>query len=125
MDRTIRFHSTGAADVLMHEEIETGEPGPGEVRIRQNFAGVNFLDIYHRTGLYSVPSLPATPGVEAVGVVERVGPGVLDFKPGQRVAWAGLPIGGYAQPASSRQSAFSLSPRAFRTACLPGHCCAA
>lgn len=97
MERNIRFHSTGGAEVLMHGEIEPGGPGPGEVRIRQLFAGVNFVDIYHRTGLYPVPSLPATPGVEAVGTVEAVGAGVMDFKPGQRVAWAGLPMGGYAQ----------------------------
>ena len=72
-----------------------GEPGPGQVRLRQHAAGLNFIDVYHRTGLYPQP-LPFTPGVEGAGVIESVGPAVDNLKVGDRVAYAG-PIGGYAQ----------------------------
>ncbi len=97
MVQCVRFYETGGPEVLKIENADPGQPGPGEVRLRQRLAGVNFADIYHRTGLYPVPSLPAVPGVEAIGVVESVGDGVQSVVPGQRVAWAGLPIGGYAQ----------------------------
>ncbi len=75
--------------------MEVGEPGPGEVRLRQHAAGLNFIDVYHRTGLYPQP-LPFTPGVEGAGVVESVGADVDNVKVGDRVAYAG-PIGGYAE----------------------------
>jgi NADPH2:quinone reductase len=75
--------------------VEVGEPGPGEVRLRQHAAGLNFIDVYHRTGLYPQP-LPFTPGVEGAGVVESVGADVDNVKVGDRVAYAG-PIGGYAE----------------------------
>jgi NADPH2:quinone reductase len=75
--------------------VEVAEPGPGEARLRQVAAGLNFIDVYHRTGLYPQP-LPFTPGVEGTGIVESVGPGVDHVKPGDRVAYAG-PIGGYAE----------------------------
>jgi NADPH2:quinone reductase len=75
--------------------VKVGEPGPGQVRLRQYAAGLNFIDVYHRTGFYPQP-LPFTPGVEGAGVVESVGPDVDNVKAGDRVAYAG-PIGGYAE----------------------------
>src|SRR3954471_9330927 len=94
MPHAIRIHDTGGPDVLKWEAVEVGEPGPGQVRLRQEAAGLNFIDVYHRTGLYPQP-LPFTPGVEGAGVVEAVGPDVTSVKVGDRVAYAG-PIGGYA-----------------------------
>lgn len=95
MPHAIRVHETGGPGVLKWEEIDVGEPGPGQVRLRQEAAGLNFIDVYHRTGLYPQP-LPFTPGVEGAGVVEAVGPDVTGLKIGDRVAYAG-PIGGYAE----------------------------
>jgi NADPH:quinone reductase len=93
--RAIRVHRTGGPEVLDWEEAEVGHPGAGEVRIRQEAAGVNFIDVYHRTGLYPLP-LPFTPGVEGAGLVESVGADVAGFAPGDRVAYGG-PTGGYAE----------------------------
>ena len=95
MPHAIRVHETGGPEVLKWEEIEVGEPGPGQVRLRQEAAGLNFIDVYHRTGLYPQP-LPFTPGVEGAGVVVAVGRDVADLKIGDRVAYAG-PVGGYAE----------------------------
>ena len=95
MTKAILVHETGGPDVMRWEEVEVGEPGPGQVRIRQTAVGLNFIDVYHRTGLYPQP-LPFTPGVEGAGVIESVGSGVEGLKPGDRVAYAG-PIGGYAE----------------------------
>ena len=95
MPHAIRVHQTGGPEVLNWEEVEVGEPGPGQVRIRQEAAGLNFIDVYHRTGLYPQP-LPFTPGVEGAGVVEAVGPDVNSVSVGDRVAYGG-PIGGYAE----------------------------
>jgi NADPH2:quinone reductase len=95
MPHAIRVHETGGPEVLKWEEVQVGEPGPGQVRLRQEAAGLNFIDVYHRTGLYK-QELPFTPGVEGAGVVEAVGPDVTSVKPGERVAYAG-PIGGYAE----------------------------
>ncbi len=95
MTNAIRFQRTGGPDVLTWESVELGEPGPGQLRLRQHAAGLNFIDVYHRTGLYPQP-LPFTPGVEGAGVVEAVGEGVNDIAVGDRVAYAG-PIGGYAE----------------------------
>lgn len=95
MTHAIRIHQPGAPDVLKWEEVEIGEPGPGQVRIRQAAAGLNFIDVYHRTGLYKLPA-PFTPGIEGAGTVESVGPDVEHLRIGDRVAYAG-PIGGYAQ----------------------------
>ena len=88
MNKAIRFHEFGDADVLRLEDIETTEPGPGEVRIRHEAIGVNFVDIYQRSGLYKIP-LPAVAGNEGAGVVEATGEGVTLVKPGDRVAYAG------------------------------------
>ena len=95
MPHAIRVHQTGGPEALKWEEVEVGEPGPGEVRIRQEAAGLNFIDVYHRTGLYAQP-MPFTPGVEGAGIVEAIGPDVSGVKPGDRVTYAG-PIGGYAE----------------------------
>jgi NADPH2:quinone reductase len=95
MTHAIRIHQPGGPEVLKWEEVEIGDPGPGQARIRQAAAGLNFIDVYHRTGLYKQP-LPLTPGVEGAGTVEAVGPDVEHLKAGDRVAYAG-PIGGYAE----------------------------
>jgi NADPH2:quinone reductase len=95
MTHAIRVHQTGGPEVLKWEEVEVGEPGPGQVKIRQEAAGLNFIDVYHRTGLYPQP-LPFTPGVEGAGIVEAIGPGVEEVKAGDRVTYASQ-IGGYAE----------------------------
>jgi NADPH2:quinone reductase len=95
MPYAIRVHEVGGPEVLKWEEVQVGEPGPGQVLLRQEAAGINFIDVYHRTGLYPQP-LPFTPGVEGAGVVEAVGPDVTAVKVGDRVAYAGA-IGGYAE----------------------------
>lgn len=97
MAKVAWIKSAGDASALEIKDVQVGDPGPGEIRIRQSAAGVNFVDIYHRTGLYPVPALPAVLGVEGAGIVEAVGDEVVDLKPGDRVSWAGLPIGGYAE----------------------------
>ena len=95
MPHAIRVHQAGGPEVLKWEEVEVGNPGPGEVKIRQEAAGLNFIDVYQRTGLYK-QELPFTPGVEGAGVVEAVGPGVTNVKAGNRVAYASQ-IGSYAE----------------------------
>jgi len=95
--RAIRIHAPGGPEALVLDTVTLAEPGPGEILVRQRFAGVNFVDIYHRTGLYGAPALPAGLGVEAAGEVERVGPDVTGFREGDRIAYAGLPAGGYAE----------------------------
>ena len=95
MPHAVRIHEAGGPEVLKWEEVEVGDPGQGEVKIRQRAAGLNFIDVYHRTGLYP-QQLPFTPGVEGAGIVEAVGSGVTNVQAGDRVAYAG-PIGGYAE----------------------------
>ena len=95
MPHAIRIHETGGPEVLKWEEVDVGVPGPGEVKIRQEAAGLNFIDVYHRTGLYK-QGLPFTPGVEGAGVVAAVGDRVTDLKVGDRVTYASQ-IGGYAE----------------------------
>jgi NADPH2:quinone reductase len=92
----IRFHKTGGPEVLQWEEVEVGAPGPGQVRVRHNAVGLNFIDTYHRTGLYAA-TLPSGIGLEAAGVVEEAGPGVSDLEAGDRVAYGTGPIGAYAE----------------------------
>jgi NADPH2:quinone reductase len=92
----IRIHETGGPDKFKWEEVEVGEPGKGEILLRQTAVGLNFIDVYHRTGLYKVP-LPSGIGSEGAGVVEKVGPGVTDLKPGDRIAYASGPLGSYAE----------------------------
>ena len=95
--QAIRIDEYGSPEVMRLWEVDTPEPGPGEVRISVEAVGVNFIDIYHRTGLYAV-EMPFTPGVEGAGEIEAVGPGVKEFAPGDRVGWTMHP-GSYAESA--------------------------
>jgi NADPH2:quinone reductase len=97
MPKAVRIHETGGPEVLVWEEVEVGEPGPGEARIRHTAVGLNFIDVYHRRGLYPLDGLPAVIGMEGAGVVEAVGPGVTEVAAGDRVAYASPPPGAYAQ----------------------------
>ena len=94
MAKGIRFYETGGPEVLQWETLEVGEPGPGDVRVRHAAVGLNFADTYFRSGLYPA-ALPARMGVEAAGVVEAVGPGVVGFSEGDRVTYTGSPLGAY------------------------------
>ena len=96
MPFAIRFHETGGPDVLRWEEVAVGDPAPGQVRLRHEAVGLNFIDTYHRSGLYPLP-LPSGLGMEGAGVIEAVGEGVSEFKPGDRVAYAGGAPGAYCQ----------------------------
>ena len=96
MTHAIRFHRTGGPEVLQWEEVGGGEPGPGEVRVRHAAVGLNFIDTYHRSGLYPVP-LPSGIGLEGAGTVEALGPGVAHLQVGDRVAYAGGPLGAYSE----------------------------
>ncbi|HET7551038.1 MAG TPA: quinone oxidoreductase [Gemmatimonadaceae bacterium] len=97
MALTIQMRRVGGPEVLVATDSEIPDPGPGEVRIRQSTIGVSFVDLYHRTGLYALPELPAVLGVEGAGVVDAVGERVVDLHAGDRVAYAGTPPGGYAE----------------------------
>jgi len=96
MPNAIRIHQTGGPEVLQWESVTVGEPGPGEARVRHTAVGLNYIDTYHRSGLYKLP-LPSGIGLEAAGVVEAVGPGVTDIAKGDRVAYCGGPPGSYAE----------------------------
>jgi NADPH2:quinone reductase len=95
MTHAIRIHANGGPEVMRWEEVPMPEPGPGEALVRHEAVGLNYIDVYFRTGLYKA-TLPLTPGMEAAGVVLAVGSGVTEVKPGDRVAYAGGPIGAYA-----------------------------
>ncbi len=97
MTHAIRIHQPGGPEALVWEEVEVGAPGPGEVRLAQNAVGLNYIDVYHRTGLYPVPALPTAIGMEAAAIVEAVGDGVAELAPGARVASASGPVGAYAE----------------------------
>jgi len=99
MTKSIRFSQTGGAEVLTFQDINLAPPAEGEVRVRHTAVGVNFIDIYHRSGLYKVP-LPSGLGLEAAGIVESVGPSVSRFKTGDRVAYASGPMGAYSEAAN-------------------------
>lgn len=94
MEKAVRFHQTGGPEVLQIEEVQVGEPGPGEIRIRHAAVGCNFADVYFRSGLYPA-TLPDGIGVEAAGTIEAVGEGVTDFAEGDRVSYNGSPLGAY------------------------------
>jgi NADPH2:quinone reductase len=96
MTHAIRVHQTGGPEVLRWEEVQVGNPGPGEIRVRHTRIGLNYIDVYYRTGLYATP-LPFTPGFEAAGVVDAVGDGVDYLKPGDRIAYGTGPLGAYAE----------------------------
>ncbi|MTJ83663.1 MAG: quinone oxidoreductase [Telmatospirillum sp.] len=96
MTTVVEIAAHGGPEVLMARDLPLRPPGEGEVRIRQEAIGVNFLDVYFRRGTHRPPALPAVLGVEGAGVVEAVGPAVQDIRIGDRVAYAGMPLGGYA-----------------------------
>src|SRR5207253_1815692 len=95
MPHAIQIRQTGGPEVLNWTPIKVGEPGSGQVRLRQAAAGLNYIDVYHRTGYYSQP-LPFIPGLEGAGIVEAIGQAVRGLKVGDRVAYAG-PVGGYSE----------------------------
>ena len=97
MVKAIRMHQTGGPEVLHWESVEVGQPEAGEVRLRQTAVGLNFIDTYHRSGLYPTGALPIVLGMEGAGVVEQTGVDVADVQVGDRVAYAGGPIGSYAE----------------------------
>ena len=99
MSHAIRFHKIGGPEVLQWEEVAVGEPGPGEARVAHKAIGLNFIETYHRSGLYPLP-LPSGLGTEAAGVVEAVGPNVTEVKAGDRVAYCNGPLGSYAEKRS-------------------------
>src|SRR5437899_2865117 len=96
MAHAIRFEKPGGPDVLSWQQVEVGKPGQGQVRLRHKAVGLNYIDTYHRSGLYSLP-MPSGLGSEGAGVVEEIGSGVTGLKAGDRVAYAGGPIGAYAE----------------------------
>jgi NADPH2:quinone reductase len=96
MSKAIRFHRTGGPEVLQMDEVSVGDPGPNEARVRNTAIGLNFIDTYHRSGLYPLP-LPSGIGLEACAVVEAVGSAVTWVKPGDRVGYAGGPPGAYSE----------------------------
>jgi len=96
MTQAIRIHEYGGPEVMQWETVEVGTPGEGQVRLRQTAVGLNFIDVYVRTGAYPQPEMPFTPGMEAAGEVVAVGDGVTDLAVGDRVAYAG-PVGAYAE----------------------------
>jgi NADPH2:quinone reductase len=96
MAHAIRSSKTGGPEVLEWQPVEIGKPGPGQVRLHHTAVGLNYIDTYQRSGLYPMP-LPSGLGSEAAGVIEEVGPGVSDLKPGDRVAYAGGPLGAYSE----------------------------
>lgn len=97
MIRAIRLHRTGGPEVLALDSVDPGKPGPGQALVRHTAVGINFIDVYHRTGLYPLPSLPHGIGVEAAGVVEAIGEGVTAARPGDRVAYVATVPGSYAE----------------------------
>ncbi|MGH7076685.1 MAG: alcohol dehydrogenase catalytic domain-containing protein, partial [Acetobacteraceae bacterium] len=96
MTKAIRIHQTGGPDVLRWEDVPTPEPGAGEALVRHQAVGLNFVDVYFRSGLYKAPSLPFTPGMEGAGTVLAVGAGVNGVAPGDRVAYGTGAMGAYA-----------------------------
>jgi len=96
MVKAVRIHEPGGPEVLRYEDVQVPAPGPGEVLLQQKACGLNYIDVYHRMGTYPL-QYPATIGMEGMGVVEKVGDGVTAFKPGDRVAYADMPPGAYAE----------------------------
>ena len=100
MNHAIRVHDYGGPEVMVWEEVPLPAPKPGEALVRHRAIGLNYIDVYFRTGLYKAPALPAIIGMEASGIVEAVGEGVTHVAPGDRVAYATAPIGAYAEARS-------------------------
>ena len=96
MTKAIRFDKAGGPEVMKWVDVDVGAPGKGEIRVKHHAVGLNFIDVYFRTGLYPMP-LPGGLGMEAAGEVTAVGEGITQFKPGDRVAYASRPPGAYAE----------------------------
>jgi len=97
MTKAVRIHEPGGPEVLKYEDVEVGAPGEGEVRLRQTAMGLNYIDTYQRSGLYPLPTMPHVLGMEGAAVVEELGPGVTSLAVGDRVAYADVPVGAYAE----------------------------
>lgn len=97
MTKAICIHETGGPEVLKWEDVEVGDPGPGQARVRHSAVGLNYIDVYGRTGLYPLPSLPHVLGMEGAGVVEAIGEGVTEVAIGDRIAYVIAPPGAYAE----------------------------
>jgi NADPH2:quinone reductase len=95
MSKAIRIHTHGGPEVMLWEDVPTPEPGPNEVLVKHAAVGLNFIDVYIRTGLYKAPNMPITPGMEGAGTVVALGPGVTEFAVGDRVAYGTGPAGAY------------------------------
>jgi NADPH2:quinone reductase len=111
MPKAIMIHEYGGPEVLSWEDVEVGEPKQGEARVRQHAVGLNYIDVYYRTGLYPAP-LPTALGQEGAGVVEAVGPGVTEVKPGDRVAYAMGPLGAYSEVRNMPAGRLVILPQA-------------
>ena len=96
MPNAIRIHAQGGSDVLKYESVDVPAPGAGEVAIRHSAIGLNYIDVYHRSGLYPIAGFPAIPGLEAAGTVTAAGSDVSGLQVGDRVAYASPPMGAYA-----------------------------
>jgi len=96
MTKAVQIHESGGPEVLKYEDVDIGDVGPGQVRLKQSAIGLNFIDVYQRTGMYDIGELPKTLGMEAAGVIEEVGADVKDFAVGDRVAYA-MGLGSYAE----------------------------
>src|SRR3979409_2321286 len=114
MAKAVRFHKQGGPEVLQLDDVEVGDPGPGQVRIRHTAIGVNFVDTYQRSGLYPMQKT-ATACNEGAGVVEAVGKGVKDLKVGDRIAYTGLP-GAYCEARVGPADPRGRIPQATRSA---------
>ena len=97
MSKAVRIHAPGGPEALVYDDVEVGDPAPGEIRIKQTAIGLNYIDVYHRSGLYPMADLPQAIGLEAAGVVDTLGDGVTGLKPGDRIAYAAPPVGAYAE----------------------------
>ncbi len=97
MVKAVRIHEYGGPEKMVFEDVDVGDPGPGEARVSHKACGLNYIDTYQRSGLYKLPVMPAVLGMEGAGTVEAVGSGVTVVKPGDRVAYAGTPVGAYCE----------------------------
>lgn len=97
MAKALRIHKTGGSEVFVWEDAAIDKPGEGQVLLRQTAIGLNYIDVYHRSGLYPIAAFPAVVGMEGAGIVASIGPGVADLTVGDRVAYASPPLGAYAE----------------------------
>jgi NADPH:quinone reductase len=122
MTKAIRYERTGGPEVMQWVDVEVGAPGEGEIRVKQSACGLNYIDVYFRSGLYP-QQLPAGLGMEAAGEVVAIGAGVTDVKVGERVAYVGRPPGAYAQERVLRADQVIRLPDAISANRPPPSCC--